>query len=153
LRHQRPSSRTFGTAIALIAVLLLGLVQTGTGQDALASLGLRSDKNGFTELSFARPAELPARVPRTGEEPRTPFIVHNVEGRARGYEWVVERQDGAQRRVVGRGATGILASGGTAYVNPPLSGGCTGEHVTTVVRLVGVAQTIDFRSRCAKAAS
>lgn len=144
--RQPRTARALGLALVLVALLLCGLAQTAPGRDSLGSLGLASTSDGYTELSFARPADLPEQL---GARPVVvPFLVHNLQKGPRRYAWVVEQGVGRDRRAVASGTTPEVPVGRSAYVGPRLAVPCSGRRVLTTVRLRGVAQTIDFWARC-----
>lgn len=129
------------------AVLLLGLAQTGSGADVLRSLGVRSDANGFTELSYAQPTTLPVRTVRR-EQVSVPFIVHNVETAPRAYAWEVVRRGSGGEAVLAHGTTKRLRAGEAAYVPARFMVPCERAVSDIAMRLVGVKQTIDFVTHC-----
>jgi hypothetical protein len=104
--------------------------QSGTGQRALADLGVGSAPNRYTELAFASPARLPNSVHRTPRRMHTAFTITNRERAARTYHWEIAATD-VHTRVLSAGAA-YLAQGHRVYLDPVTRVGCSGRTRITV---------------------
>jgi hypothetical protein len=137
-------------ALLVSAALLVGLAQTGAGADALGSLGLRSQAEGFTELGFKASGSLPRHVGGPGDDTSMPFIVGNHEGAKRSYAWIVEQRTGHGTRELAHGTTPELGDARSTMITPAVTVDCVEPRVRVIVRLVEPAQSIAFWTRCAK---
>jgi hypothetical protein len=152
LKRLLSPSRISGLALLVGAALLVGLAQTGTGADALGSLGLHSQAEGFTELGFQASGSLPDHVGGPGDGTSMPFIIGNHEGEQRSYAWIVEQRTGDGTRELAHGTTPQLGDARSTLVTPAVTVDCgaPGDRVRVIVRLADPAQSIAFWTRCAK---
>jgi hypothetical protein len=146
-------SRFVTVALLVGAASSLGVAQTAPGRDALNSLGLRSDSNGYSELSFARPTDLPSHIPGDGSPLAMPFLVRNVESRPRTYQWVVEQRSAGHTQRIASGTTPEVGVGRSAYISPAIGPSCAKGRILTTVRIKGLGQSIDFWTRCSNGAT
>jgi hypothetical protein len=141
------ATRTPGAAAAVAAIVVLTLLaQSGSGQSALAAVGVAGAPAHYTALAFVQPLRLPVRLARTRTVVDGAFEITNREGRSEHYGWTV-LASGATVRTLARG-TVSLAPGRQAYLNPRLTITCDSRQATVAVRLSS-GQQIDFLSRCA----
>ncbi|HEY3021987.1 MAG TPA: hypothetical protein VGJ32_17440 [Solirubrobacteraceae bacterium] len=141
-------SRLLGMAApAAMVLVLLGAAQTPPGRSALRHAGLTERAEPYTELAFARPSELPERLPSGRTRLTVPFTLHNAEGAPRDYAWSIEALDGERRTVLARGQV-RTAAGQRASVERRLAAPCRGERTRVEVRLARPAESIGFWAQC-----
>ena len=137
-----------GVAAAAAAVLvLLAAAQTGAGRSVLRHAGLTSPAEPYTELAFARPSELPQRLPSGRTRVSVPFALHNAEGSLRTYAWTIEALSAGRRTVLARGRV-QAAAGQLASVTRPFVARCRGGRTRVEVRLAQPAEPIGFWAQC-----
>src|SRR4051794_13193145 len=148
-----PSKRTRRVlGAAMLAALVVGaavVAQTAAGRSLLHDAGLTSPGEHYTELAFARPAQLPKELPRGESQLRAPFTLHNVEGTSREYRWTLTaaREGGAAARL-DSGAE-RLGPGERAYVRARGRIDCGGGRTRIELRLDEPRQALGFWTRCA----
>jgi hypothetical protein len=133
-------------AVAVVALVGLGLSQTGPGGSWLRSMGIATPSEPYTELAFADPA-----APATPEPPahvRVRFWIHNAEGVSRTYRWTaITRTTGQAARLAGSGAL-ALADGGAATIVARIPIICVDARVRVSVTLGMANQTIGYWQSC-----
>ena len=108
--------------LAVVVLVLVGVAQTAPGTSLLRSLGIDAASQPFTELYFARPADIARLTEGLGRDDRrvTPvFVIHNKAHHTITYQWSII-------------ANGISRTSGTSRLNPgasttiakPVSTGC-----------------------------
>src|SRR4051812_7287779 len=132
----RSTGRVLGAA--MVAALVVGaavVAQTAAGRSLLRDAGLTSPGEHYTELAFARPAQLPKELPRGRSELRAPFTLHNVEGGRREYRWTLTAlRDGQAPAPLDSGAV-EMAAGNRAYVRTRGRIECAGGRTRIELRL------------------
>jgi len=134
-------------AAAAVVVVLLGAAQTGAGRSVLAHAGLVKPSEPYTELAFARPSQLPQRLPTGRTRLTVPITLHNAEGGARRYAWTIEALTGGRRAVLARGRL-QAAAGQRAAVRTRFAAPCRGARTRVEVRLAQPAESIGFWAQC-----
>src|SRR3954451_24931768 len=132
----RSTRRVLGAAmLAALVVAAAVVAQTAAGRSLLRDAGLTSPGEHYTELAFARPAQLPKELPRGRSELRVPFTLHNVEGGRREYRWTLTAQ--RDHRTPARLDSGVerLAPGERAYVRTRGRIDCGGGRTRIELRL------------------
>jgi hypothetical protein len=135
---QPPDRRRWWTSIGALAVVLaaLGLFQTTLGRDLLQLAGLVAQPVGYTELAFARPAELTQELPAAETLTKPEFVIHNVSGAPRDYRWSIMVTEGGNTRKATAGSTPV-ASGQRVIISPSLRVNCVPGRLTIRVELDG----------------
>lgn len=126
---------------------LAGIAQSSPGHSLLSQVGLLQPPAKYTELSFSHPQSLPQHLGARKATIKVSFVVHNLDGSARAYEWaVLLHQVGGVHRV----ANGRLrvASGQAAVVTKPVSITCLRGQVQLIVSLKSPAESIDTWTSC-----
>lgn len=151
-----PNSRRLVSRAAAVVVAVLALIavaQTAPGRSVFRTMGLTAHPARYTELAFAQPSSpgaSDASTPRTGSQPQlnlgVPFVLHNVEGAPRSYDWVVDASARGQTTNVARGEVHLTA-GQRVEVKPHVACNYRGR-VRIEVRLASPAQSIGFWTEC-----
>jgi hypothetical protein len=140
-------TRRLGSALlAVAAVAVLGMAQTGRGAAALRDLGLVKSSS-YTALSFREPLSLPSHLPAGLSVVPVAFSIRNVSNSGRVYRWSILLSNDVPRKHL---ATGVVrvAAGSAVAVNRTVMAKCAGKKVHLVVRLVSPAESIGFWATC-----
>lgn len=136
-------------AVLALAVLGLGLAQTGPGRSVLETLNLIKPREPFTELYFTQPRALAAVTQGVtpGRVAHVSFVINNSEGHSLTYSWTIAA--GARTRAIG---TVTLRSGASADITRTLYRVCpralSTRPVDIRVTLSHPAQSISFWEAC-----
>ena len=133
--------------LGALALLGLGVAQTGPGHTVLADAGLYQRPAGYTELTFTSPGTLPSSLAKAKSSIDVSFDIHNVSGAARSYQWSVVLAGGGQSRVSAAG-TAAVPDQGRVTVTRPVAATCSGTRLQVLVRLASPAESIHFWVTC-----
>jgi hypothetical protein len=153
-RDARPAARQLAAlgAVGAAALALLGAAQTGPGRSALRDLGVAGATEPYTELAFARPDALPARLPRGTSTVALPFSLRDREAGAATYRWRVQVSGNGPAQTVAAGVARAVR-GGTAFAAPRVRIRCDAPRVRINVLLAGRPESIGLWAQCAPAGS
>jgi hypothetical protein len=133
-----------------------GVAQTGPGRDLMSRLGLSTQADHYTALSFTAPTDLGQQV---GDAVTAKFAVANHQGEHRDYAWTVSVGEGDARQPVTNGVTSV-DDGATVVVDPAVPNPCpstdgsvapTRQRIT--VSLADPTQSIGFWLTCTTAST
>lgn len=135
-------------AVAAVAVLTLGLAQTGAGRSLLRAAGLSQGPETYASLAFSDPQSLPASLPAAGTEVPISFVISNPSANSQRYQWSVVLEKSGH---VARLASGVaqVPARGHATVSRRVTASCSGGRASMTVRLANPAESVDFWTACA----
>ena len=146
------SSRLYLAVFAVVALVCVGMAQTGSGHAVLRTVGLYEEPASYTELAFSTPGALPSTLPKSGASVTVSFGIHNVSDTPRSYAWSIALVRSGKSQVKASGAAPTSAQGRTA-VTRSVAVACPAGRVQVVVRLASPAQSVSFWLTCPPAAT
>lgn len=142
-------ARWWGLAgLIAAAVTAAGVAQTSAGHSALARAGLFEEPATYTVLAFRAPQSLPEQLPSRHSDQDVSFVLRNVSGHSRSYQWsITVLRDGRSRRVAAGGIR--VAAGSNATVARRVATSCVDGRLRVAVNLSSPAESIDYWTACA----
>jgi hypothetical protein len=137
-----------GVAILLVVVALAaGLAQTSPGHAMLRMAGLLEAPTSYTSLAFQRPQELSEQLRSKRANIAVAFVIHNVGGATRDYQWSLLLTQASRTRRMAAGSVRIASGHGIA-ISRSVNIVCPRGRVRIAVSLVRPAEFIDAWMAC-----
>jgi len=135
--------------VALIALVVLaaGLGQTSLGHAMLQKTGLYKEPASYTSLAFLHPQSLTEQLPSKRSNVGVSFVIRNVSGTARDYQWSVLLNQGRRTSRVAAGSVRV-GSGRDVIVSRATEIFCKQGRVQFIVTLARPAESIDAWTAC-----
>jgi hypothetical protein len=143
-----PLLARWSAAVLVAAVIVVAaLAQTGVGRAALRVAGLSSAPAGYTALSFARVAQIPAQLYSREALLEPSFVIRNASPSVRTYDWVIVAVSDGHSQQVASGRTSV-AAGASTTVNRTLLTSCASGRLQIVVRLLAPRESVAYWAAC-----
>lgn len=140
-------SRLFLGSFGVLALLCVGLAQTGPGHSVLRDVGLYEVPASYTELTFSSSGELPSALTKSGTSVKVSFGIHNVSDTPHSYDWTITLVHSGVSEVKASGTAPTPAQG-RAAVTRSVAASCDSGQLEVVVRLASPAESISFWMTC-----
>jgi hypothetical protein len=133
--------------LAALIVLAAGIGQTSVGHAILRETGLYEVPTSYTSLAFLQPQSLPKQLASRRASIFVSFVVRNVNGASRDYQWSLVLDQAQQSRHVAAGRARV-ASGHGITISRSVEIVCSRGRVRIAVTLVRPAESIDAWATC-----
>lgn len=133
--------------LTALVVLVVGLSQTSKGHALLQDTGLYQVPTSYTELSFTTPNSLPVSFEAERTSIDVSFLIHNVSGSRRTYDWSIVLVRSGQSHLETSGAADAPEQG-YVKITRTVTMACVGGQLQVVVRLANPAESIDYWATC-----
>ncbi len=147
LRLRRP----YGALVLVaVAIVLVSLAETQTGQRLLTRIGVIGPSQGYTELAFVGAQHLPTQL-LPSSRIHVPFTITNRQGKAMDYTWTIFEVTAAGSKSLLVGET-TLKTGQVAQLDPKVIVTCTSSPTRVEVRL-NSGPLVNFIVQCISGAA
>lgn len=145
--HRRVRRRWAVAVLVAFVALAAGLGQTSLGHTILRKAGLFQEPTSYTTLAFLHTQPLPEQLGPKRADVGVSFVIQNISGISRDYQWSVLLVQGGHTSRVAAGSVQI-ASGRDTAITRSARIFCTRGQVRIVVSLASPAEFIDALTTC-----
>ena len=134
-------------ALVAAAAAAATFAQSSSGREALRSTGLLEKPTSYTSLAFQNPRFLVEQLASKRASVGVSFVIHNVGGISREYQWSVLLVENGHARRVAIGDAQVVPGRSTAITRSEEIA-CVGKRVQVVVKLATPPEVIDAWIAC-----